>query len=369
MKNGSTKKLLALDGGGILGLISLGVLEQIESQLRHAQGNLELRLRDYFDYIGGTSTGAIIAAGLSVGKSVAEIREIYTSLGERMFDQASLLRRWRYAYEADNLREELKRQFGEGSILDHQRAGTLREDRHLLIVTRNVNTDSPWPVSTNPKARYNDESRDDCNRLLPLWQLIRASTAAPTFFAPERLELSGDKSFYFEDGGMTAYNNPAFLLYRMATEPAYRCRWATGEEEMMLVSIGTGMAFRPLGTPSHRGEGLLTSAKTIPSELMRSIAVEQDIACRTVGRCVHGGELERELGDLMTPHDPERPKAFVYARYDIDISEQGLKSSGLADIDAGTLAMDNAAAMPELLRIGAVAGQQVNMRLHFPAFV
>ena len=48
----------------------------------------------------------------------------------------------------------------------------------------------------------------------------------------------------FEDGGVTPYNNPAFLLYRMATLPAYRCEWPEGEDRMMLVSIGTGTRFR-----------------------------------------------------------------------------------------------------------------------------
>ena len=54
-----------------------------------------------------------------------------------------------------------------------------------MMVMRNHSTDSPWPVSNNPYAKYNDRSRDDCNLDLPLWQLVRASTAAPTYFPPE----------------------------------------------------------------------------------------------------------------------------------------------------------------------------------------
>ena len=60
------RRLLALDGGGILGVMSLEILAQIERQLKEATGaGEEFRLGDYFDYIGGTSTGAIIATGLS----------------------------------------------------------------------------------------------------------------------------------------------------------------------------------------------------------------------------------------------------------------------------------------------------------------
>ena len=54
-----------------------------------------------------------------------------------------------------------------------------------MVVMRNHTTDSPWPVSNNPLAKYNDRGRKDCNLNLPLWQLVRASTAAPTFFPPE----------------------------------------------------------------------------------------------------------------------------------------------------------------------------------------
>jgi len=67
------RKLLALDGGGIRGVTSLEILLKIEQDLATATGQgSSFRLGDFFDYIGGTSTGAIIAAGLAVGKSVQE---------------------------------------------------------------------------------------------------------------------------------------------------------------------------------------------------------------------------------------------------------------------------------------------------------
>lgn len=66
------KRLLALDGGGLMGLISLGILQEIEDQLRDAHGGHEVFLLcNYFDYIAGTSTGAIIAAGLMAAPSCA----------------------------------------------------------------------------------------------------------------------------------------------------------------------------------------------------------------------------------------------------------------------------------------------------------
>lgn len=370
MPRRNQKKLLALDGGGILGLISLGVLKKIESDLRKSHGNNpKFRLRDFFDYFAGTSTGAIITAGLAIGRSVDELTAFYIESGEEMFDRASLFRRWRYSYDATSLSKKLKREFTSKSILQLQKDGTLSTDRHLMVVMRNINTDSSWPISSNPAAKYNNPKRADCNLHLPLWQIVRASTAAPTFFAPEKLDLGGGKKFFFEDGGVTPYNNPAFLLFKMATLPEYKCGWETGEDKMMLVSVGTGAAFRTLETPDGRGEGLLTSAKTIPSELMRGFAVENDINCRTMGRCVYGAKIDSEIGDLIHPHDPARPKDFLFARYDFDVSQKGLEKAKLGGIKAEDLTMDNASMIKDLMRIGKVAGKQVDMNKHFKPFL
>src|SRR5690348_12023103 len=87
------RKILALDGGGIRGVITLEILLEIETQLRNKLGNPNLTLSDYFDYIGGTSTGAIIAAGMALGKSVEEMLNFYDQYGAQMFDHAFLLDR------------------------------------------------------------------------------------------------------------------------------------------------------------------------------------------------------------------------------------------------------------------------------------
>ncbi|MDA0767901.1 MAG: patatin-like phospholipase family protein [Verrucomicrobia bacterium] len=59
------KRLLALDGGGIRGLFTLKILERVETELRRELAKPDLVLADYFHYIGGTSTGAIIATCLA----------------------------------------------------------------------------------------------------------------------------------------------------------------------------------------------------------------------------------------------------------------------------------------------------------------
>ncbi len=74
-----TKRLLAIDGGGVRGLLAIEILGCLESVLRESLGRDEtFRLADYFDFVGGTSTGAILATCLALGMPVAQIREIAT---------------------------------------------------------------------------------------------------------------------------------------------------------------------------------------------------------------------------------------------------------------------------------------------------
>src|SRR5687768_17623025 len=80
------KRILALDGGGIRGVLTLEYLAVIEKMLRDRTGQDELRLCDYFDLIGGTSTGSIIAAALACGMSVADLKELYRKIGTTVFE-------------------------------------------------------------------------------------------------------------------------------------------------------------------------------------------------------------------------------------------------------------------------------------------
>ena len=75
------RKLLACDGGGIRGIISIEVLAKIENELRASSRRPNLVLAEYFDYVAGTSTGAIIATFIALGYSVDDIREFYIKSG------------------------------------------------------------------------------------------------------------------------------------------------------------------------------------------------------------------------------------------------------------------------------------------------
>src|SRR5215469_13927294 len=78
------KRILALDGGGVRGAISIAFLERLEKLVEEIEGRPTL-LGDWFDLIGGTSTGAIIAAALALGFRASDVREFYRTMGPRVF--------------------------------------------------------------------------------------------------------------------------------------------------------------------------------------------------------------------------------------------------------------------------------------------
>ncbi|SFP66488.1 patatin-like phospholipase family protein [Parafilimonas terrae] len=368
------RKILSLDGGGIRGVLALEILLELETQLRAAlNADEKFVLADYFDYIGGTSTGAIIAAGLSLGKSAQEMLDFYQQKGEAMFDKAFLLKRVKYFYNDGPLLQELKNTFGSGNI--NLQSGAFKT--LLLVVTMNRSTDSPWPISNNPLAKFNDPSLPDCNLQIPLYQLVRASTAAPAYFRPETLQWDPkdpDKTFVFVDGGVTPYNNPAFLMYRMATQVPYNLNWKTGEKELLVVSVGTGSAPSP-----GVYDNLLETLKELPNNLMYAMQVDQDINCRTVGRCVFGAPIDLELGDMiplgtdgkMLSLASDASRHFTYARYNANLSAEGLKNAGLGHIDSDNVReMDSTKYIPQLREVGRTVGkQQVNVKAHFAGFI
>jgi patatin-like phospholipase/acyl hydrolase len=365
--NGNTEqpsgraRLLSFDGGGIRGLFALQYAKRMEELLREKTGKPNLVLADHFHYIGGTSTGAIIAAFLSWGLSVEEIVGLYRKNAIAMFTKSGLSKRFTsHKFVARGLTDFLRHFFVEddGRAADF---GTEKLKTLLLVVARNATTGSPWPLSNNPAAKYNDPSLPGSNLRIPLWQLVRASTAAPTFFPPEVVKLKGERGeeleFAFEDGGITPFNNPAYLLKIMATLPEYNLGWKSGTERMSLVSIGTGGM--KAGRTKHALD-VLSQAKNLPSALIGSFQQYQDLLCRVHGECRYGTPIDGELGTLVRPS--ERPE-YLYARYDKIFTEEDLRDA--EKVTKGGFTLDNLELMDFLQECGAAHAAEVVKLEHF----
>ena len=357
------KKILTIDGGGVRGLIALGVLEQIEATLRHETNNPDLLLCDYFDYISGTSTGAILATALSIGMSTEEIRPFYLHCTKEILKKAGLSKRLYYKYQSESLKRILQEILGDATL------GSDILKTNYMIVMRNASTGSPWVMSNNPLAMFNDRSLPDCNLDLPLWQLVRASTAAPSFFEPETIQVA-DKEFHFVDGGVTPYNNPSFQTFLMATTDVYKMQWQTGTDKLLLVSVGTGMEpqVKKLLKTSDMHLGYI--ATETPNALISSASAEQDMLCRVFGECLYGKEIDMEVGDLIGSMGPVTDKLFTYMRYNIHLTQDGLSEVGIDDIRPDDVwAMDNIDHIDELNRVGQAVGKEQVRAEHFAKFV
>jgi len=379
IKSDGPKKILACDGGGILGMMSVEILAKIEADLRIARNSPKLVLADYFDFVCGTSTGAIIAACISTGMSMDKIRQFYLDSGKLMFDKASLFKRLQYSYNDEPLAKLLRNALDEQLHEADAQLGSANIKTVLMMVMRNHSTDSPWPVSNNPFAKFNDTSRDDCNLKLPLWQLVRASTAAPTYFPPEVITLAegepNEYSFIFVDGGVTTYNNPAYLAFQMATAKPYQMNWQIGADQMLIVSVGTGSAPNVLSKTDDADDlNLIHFAKNIPSALMNAASAGWDMTCRTLGICRYGRPIDREIGDMISPstEDPNwtGPKLFTYLRYDPDVTFEGLKDLGLPNINPSKVqVMDSVGNIPDIQRVGIAFATKHVKPVHFDGFI
>jgi hypothetical protein len=156
----------------------------------------------------------------------------------------------------------------------------------------------------------------------------------------------------------------------MATEPAYHLEWAKGEAAMLIVSVGTGSA-PTLGQGSDSPEqNVAGAAVQTLSALMNQAAFDQDLSCRTIGRCVAGPMLDREVRDLIPMDDAGKPiplatdlgRGFLYARYDAILTKEGLTDLGCRDLDPSAVGqLDSVDHMDDLERVGRAVAAQISI--------
>lgn len=203
---------IAIDGGGIRGIIATRALTMLEDELGQPIYNIA-RL------FAGTSTGSIISAGLATGMTAAKLHELYLALGEAIFHKS-----WRtfffpltrYRYPQEPLEAALHDQFDDMKMGDFwsNESLTLTD---VVITTFDALTNKtlfikPW------KLQYQD---------WPVVKAVLASSSVPTYFPI----VDGR----YMDGGIGSYANPCYLA---AYELSFCLGW--DPEDTTLISLGTG---------------------------------------------------------------------------------------------------------------------------------
>jgi hypothetical protein len=233
------KRMLALDGGGVRGIITLAFLEHVEQLLAKRSKNPEaFRLSDYFDLIGGTSVGSITAVLLAMGYKVSEVTEIFFDWIPEIFANPLVsVPVVRPRFDARKLTNRIR------GILRDRPLETDDLKTGFAIMAKRVDTGSPWILTNNPKSAYwEDKPPTIGNRHYRLAELIRASTAAPYYFSPTTIRIHEDevKPGVFVDGGVSPHNSPALQMLLLAQLKGYNFNWVLGENNLLLISVGTG---------------------------------------------------------------------------------------------------------------------------------
>ena len=359
------KRILSLDGGGIRGILTLEYLGAIEDMLRKRSGRNDFLLCDYFDLIGGTSTGSIIAAGLACGMPVAELQQLYREIGASVF-QDSFFRRGMLVpkFPSEPLRQALDKHLGANTSLDSDRIRT-----GLMIMTKRLDTGSPWPLHNHPDAPYAEQDGK-----LRLTEAVRASTAAPTYFEPEPIAISSrDGSVTtgaFVDGGVSPFNDPALQLLMLAVLHGHGFRWEPGKDRLLLISLGTGIHQQRFTAQALLNKVPAEQGLRALQSLMDDCARVNQCLLQWLANCLTPWTIDRAVGDMQLD-SKSGPHLATYARYNVLLEAGWLKEEmqivqtpeGLAKIAE----MDNPANMEELAKIGQVAAEKQVKPEHFPA--
>ena len=234
-------RVLAIDGGGVRGIIPARVLAEIES--RTGRSVVEL-----FDLVAGTSTGALLALSLVVPRpqggprwTAAACAQIYTQAGHQIFDRSLLgVGAFHEKYRHESIERFLDEHFGDLCLKD-----TLVS----VIVTSYDLISRQVQIFDSRSARL-DPSLD-----FPIKTVARAATAAPTFFDPALVRSAqSDEHHMLLDGGVFA-NNPAMCAFSEVQKE--------GATDVVMVSLGTGEEVQRFDWDQVQNWGLAQWARPI----------------------------------------------------------------------------------------------------------
>lgn len=269
------RRILSIDGGGVRGIIPAVLLAALERQTGRPA-------REAFDFVAGTSSGAVLAAGIAAGIPAERMVGLFETRSPEVFRSIPLLSGIRRLvtgtlYDTGTLHELIRDELG-----PEARDWELNDAPiDLLVTAKRVADGMPWYF-------VRDNPRNSCRAgNFRLSHVVTASAAAPTYFRPWRIVPIGD----LIDGGTGVAGNPVYQACVEAFEYTDRYR----PDDALVVSLGTGKLLeRPRPTWLWPWIGWLLA------ELLRSPAEQQtELVHRHYPQAAFYRldlELEREIG-------------------------------------------------------------------------
>ncbi len=362
------KRMLCLDGGGVRGVISVAFLEQIEKVLTDHTGG-PVRLADWFDLVGGTSTGAVIAGAIALGKQTDDLKRFYMQLAPRVFRRSIWrIEGWSAKFDAEALREEIVAIAGDRTLdSDDLITG-------LCLVAKRLDTGSPWIVANNPAAPYWRTPPDlkwIGNQHYLLANLVRASTAAPFYFDPELLPIvEGEEHGLFLDGGITPHNNPSLAMFLMTRLKGYGICWPTGADRLLVCSIGTGDYRSKLTAALAKSASAIGLAGRSLATLIGDLSALTLTLMQWLGDSPTAWHINAEVGNLANDVPPGGAM-FRYLRYDAVLETEWIRNELNFDVSEDIVQrlhqIDDADMIETAYKIGlAAAKKQVRIEHFLP---
>lgn len=285
------KKILSLDGGGIRGIIPAILLSEIEDKTGKA-------ISELFDLIAGTSTGGILALGLTVPGSgnkpaytAEKLIDIYEKDGRKIFDMSfwqGVSSVWGWSdelYDHDSLEDVLDKYFG------NKQLGSART--RVLVSSYELVERRPFFFKSWRKEY----------KSIQMKKVGRATSAAPTFFEPYNLKHKNN-NWVLVDGGVFV-NNPAVSAYAEARRIFPR------EEDFLVISLGTGELTRQLPYDEVKNWGKIEWVRPIIDVVLDGVSDAVDY------------QLEKILGEK-----------FYRFQTELDIANDDMDNASKANIEA-----------------------------------
>lgn len=290
-------RILSIDGGGIRGIIPAMVLAEIERRTGKNTAYL-------FDLIAGSSTGGIIALALvkptEDGKPqylATDTIRIYENKGKTIFSRSFLHK----VKSLGNIADQKYPADGIESVLNEYFGGALLSDAitDVIIPSYDIERRQPFFFKSSDAKNTNKTGCD-----FPMRIAARATSAAPTYFEPAKIDTGGFEDYYaLIDGGLVS-NNPAMCAYVEARK-LYPDREA---KDFFLLSLGTGRVTHRLPYEDAKGWGLGGWAKPLLSAVYDGVSQSVDYQLKQLISPDNYFRLQTKLDEENDDMDDASPK-------------------------------------------------------------
>jgi patatin-like phospholipase/acyl hydrolase len=283
-------RILSIDGGGIRGIIPATVLAELEKRTGQA-------IHELFDLVAGTSTGGIVALGLTLRRDVddpdstrpllsaEDLVDLYTERGSDIFQRSG----WRAVSGMGNLTDEKYDHGGLEEVMRDVLGQRRLSDAMCDLIIPSYALGRRRPFFFKSRKAQQEDTRDTHD--FPAWEVARAASAAPTYFEPHNVESARESDFFsLIDGGVFA-NNPSMCALAEALNRDNTAK------TVRLVSLGTGKLSHLIPHEAARSWGIIGWAKPLLDVTFDGVSDTVDYQVRQILRPEDG---ERHYWRLQT---------------------------------------------------------------------